>query len=468
MSKKVLSMLFVALVLVLGVVSPVAAQEPVTITWFIGLGSGTNEQQLAAENQFVTDFNASHPDINLVLNIAPTFEVAVDTLRTLIAAGTPPDIVGPVGVGGSNSFADQFLDLKDLIEQSNYDLSGFDANLLKLYETTNGGFSAIPFGVFPAMIYYNRGLFDEAGLNYPPQAFDEMYTMPDGTEVEWNYDTLAQIAQMLTVDANGNDATSADFDADNIVQFGFETGFERLRLVWTEIQPETFYDWDTQTANMPDSWRTATQWLWDGYWTSHFIANQSYRSSDSFNDGDATNPNPFDTGKIGMVISPLWYSCCIGNSVGNFEWDLAVVPKSLDGEYHVAMDADTFRIIKGTAHPDEAFTVLSYLLDEGVPALAPVYGAFPARPEYQQPYIDTQSARYDWGVNWQLAADSLAYAIPSSQHHESNLPNWQQVYDREFALLTLLRGDGGATIDVNAELDTFQADVQAITEEASS
>jgi multiple sugar transport system substrate-binding protein len=445
----------------------VSAQEPVTITWFVGLGSGTNEQQIAAQEQVVADFNAAHDDIELVLNIAPTFETAVDTLSTLNNAGTPPDIIGPVGVGGSNRY--EWLDLKPLIDESGYDLSGFDPALLDLYSTTNGGYSAIPFGVFPTVTYYSRDLFDEAGLNYPPQQFDEPYVWPDGTEVEWNYDTLRELAMRLTVDANGNDATSPDFDPTQIVQFGLNFQFARLRLIWTDIQPEsTYYNWETGEVALPESWRSATQWLHDGYWKDRFIPNTTYASSDAFNGGNQQDPNVFQTGKLAMSIVPLWYTCCIGNSVGNFEWDFAVVPKSPDGEYHVAMDADTFRISQNSAHPEEAFTVLQYLLDEAVPVLAPTYGAFPARAEYQQDWIDTKSEQYDWDVNWQVAIDSLAYANPASEHHESNLPNWSQVYDREFTLLTLLRSDSGETIDLQAELDQFEADVQAIVDEAEA
>ena len=35
-------------------------------------------------------------------------------------------------------------------------------------------------------------------------------------------DTLREVAMKLTVDANGNDATSADFDPANVVQWGFD------------------------------------------------------------------------------------------------------------------------------------------------------------------------------------------------------------------------------------------------------
>lgn len=457
------SLLFVVAVAVSALlVAPVAAQDKVQIVWFVGLGTGTNEQQIADENKVVEEFNASQDKIELVLNIAASNETSADLFSTLVAGGTPPDVVGPVGVGGSNQFEDQWLDLQPLVDSTGYDLSVYDPALVDLYKTADGQLLGIPFAVFPSITYFNPGLFDEAGLNYPPQEFDAPYVMPDGTEVAWNYETAAEIAKILTVDANGNDATSPDFDPTNIVQFGMNFQWARMRLMWTDIQPEDWFDEATNKVAIPESWRTATQWLHDAVWKDHFIPNTTYDSSELFGSGNA-----YQSGKLAMAITPLWYTCCLGESVGKFEWDFGVVPQSLDGEYHVATDADTFRLTKTGAHHEEAFTVLSYLLNEAVPTLAPTYGAFPARPEYQQAWIDSKSAQYDWGVNWQVAVDSLAYNNPGNKHHESNMPNYGKATDRVFAFQTLLFGDSGETMDVNAELDTLQADVQAIIDEKS-
>ncbi|MCI0556211.1 MAG: hypothetical protein L0287_35155 [Anaerolineae bacterium] len=88
---------------------PVAATEPpatsekVQIRWFVGLGTGTNPEQVAVQEEVVADFNASQDAIELVLEIVP-FEAARDALSTQIASGAGPDIVGPVGWGGSNDF----------------------------------------------------------------------------------------------------------------------------------------------------------------------------------------------------------------------------------------------------------------------------------------------------------------------------------------------------------------------------
>src|SRR5450432_435337 len=105
------------------------AQAKTTIVWFVGMGTGTNDQQIATEKKVVSEFNASQSAIDLQIQIAPTFETAVDTITTLIASGNPPDIVGPVGVGGSNSFADPWLDLKDLIAKNKFDTSVFDPSV---------------------------------------------------------------------------------------------------------------------------------------------------------------------------------------------------------------------------------------------------------------------------------------------------------------------------------------------------
>jgi len=133
MSKRIF-LTIVLVVLAAVMVAPTLAQEPVTINWFVGLGGGTSDQQLEAQAQVVEDFNASHPEINLVLSVAPTFETAIDTLSTLIAAGTPPDVIGPVGVGGSNRY--EWLDLSELMEANSYDLSGFDPALVDLMPPT--------------------------------------------------------------------------------------------------------------------------------------------------------------------------------------------------------------------------------------------------------------------------------------------------------------------------------------------
>lgn len=448
--------LLAVLVLMVMSITPSFAQDRTVVTWFVGLGTGTNEEQIEAQNAVVEAFNESQEEIELVINIGANFETSRDTFSTLVAAGNAPDIVGPVGVGGSNAYIDVWADLTPLVEASGYDLSAFDPALVDLYRSDDALYG-IPFAVFPSVTYYNRNLFDEAGANYPPSAFDEMYIMPDGSEVEWNYETIRELAMYMTVDADGNDATMDEFDPNNIVQFGMNFQWAQPRLMWTDIQPEDFYDEEANSITIPESWRTANEWIQAAVWTDSFIPNTTYDSSELLNSGNA-----FSSGNVAMAIAPLWYTCCLDSAVGNFEFDFGVVPKSLDGEYHVATDADTFRMTKDSENPEAAFVVLSYLLNEAVPELTPFYGAFPARPEYQQNFLDGLEDRYPWGLALNIPTDSLAYNNPGNQHHESYFPNWQEGQDAIGAYNTRLLGETGADLDVQAELDALEAELNEI------
>ena len=141
-----------------------AMEEKVQIRWFVGLGTGTNPEQLPEQQAVVDTFNASQDRIEVILEVVP-YESGRDTLSTQIAAGNGPDLVGPVGIGGSNDFYGQWMDLAPLMEAANYDTSVFNEALIEFYQTEEGQVG-LPWMVFPTGLYYNPALFEEAGMNY--------------------------------------------------------------------------------------------------------------------------------------------------------------------------------------------------------------------------------------------------------------------------------------------------------------
>ncbi|HEX7346998.1 MAG TPA: hypothetical protein VF253_09410, partial [Candidatus Limnocylindrales bacterium] len=93
------------------------ADGKVLIRWFVGLGTGAQPDQIADEQAVVQEFNSSQDKITLSLEIYQN-TTAYDILSTQIAAGNPPDIVGPMGFRGFYAYGDQLLDLKPYIESS--------------------------------------------------------------------------------------------------------------------------------------------------------------------------------------------------------------------------------------------------------------------------------------------------------------------------------------------------------------
>ena len=65
------------------------------------------------------------------------------------------------------------------------------------------------------------------GSSEPPHEWNGDYTMPDGSTRPWDYDTIREIAKILTVDENGHDATEAGFDPEKIVAVGLRAAARR-------------------------------------------------------------------------------------------------------------------------------------------------------------------------------------------------------------------------------------------------
>jgi multiple sugar transport system substrate-binding protein len=434
--------------------SPVKAQSKTKITWFVGVGTGTDPQQQDAQKKVVADFNAKSKTIELEINIAANNQAAYDALATLIASGNPPDIVGPVGFSGANTFAGQWLDLTQLIADAKYDTKQFPEGLVKLYSTPEGQIG-LPFAVFPSFLYYNKDLFDEAGLAYPPKEWGKPYVDKAGKESPWTYDKLAELAQKLTVDEKGKDATEKDFDATKIAQFGFVQQFGALRNDMSAFGGAEFYDAKTGKVTIPENWRANLQWTYDGIWKTHFIPNQTYSSSKTLGSG-----NEFQSGKVAMARTHLWYTCCLGELKA--KWDVAALP-TYNGKNYVTVDADTFRITKGSKHPKEAFEVLTYLLGDASLPLLNTYGGLPARANDQAAFFENLDKKFSDKKSWSVV--SGAFDFTTTPNHESDFPNFKKGMDRFTAFRTLLYSDSAAKMDLKAEIDKLEKDLQAIVDE---
>ena len=180
------------------------AGEAVEIEWYVGLGTGTNPEQIPVEEAQVEQFNADHPDIHLTLTVVDSEQAEQDLAARLPT--NPPDIIGPIGIRGLQGYGDSLLDLTDSIASAGVDRSTIEDALWDVYQL-DGKQIGIPMAVYPSFIYYNKSIFDEADLPYPPHKVGEQY---DGKD--WTWQTVRDLAMKLTVDADGNDATSQQRD----------------------------------------------------------------------------------------------------------------------------------------------------------------------------------------------------------------------------------------------------------------
>ena len=430
------------------------------IRWFVGLGAGGQPQQITAQTDFVTKFNndpANKDKAYISLEIYDN-KVATNILKTQIAAGNAPDIIGPVGVEGLNLFIDQLADLQPLIDSTGYDMSRYPAAMKDFFKIGKGGATiGVPFGTYPSFLWYNTKLFDEAKLPHPPTKIGDLYQGKP-----WDMNTLRELAMKLTVDKNGNDATSPDFDPQNVVQWGFDMQYndKNPRGEQTLFGPGSLLADDGKTAQIPDTMRTAEKWFNDGVWKDYFIPTQNAILSDLLG-----KDSEFASGNLAMNEVHTWFACCVNPAapakpiVGdNFGW--AAAP-SFDGNTTAKLHADTFSMLKTTKHPDETFRVLSALAASG--DLATIYGAMPADPTQQQGFIDSVTKTYPKAkLDWSVPTQSSEH--PDIPNHQSWVPDYAKSKAAWQAFWTKYRTTPG--VDIDAELDTLKTTLQGIFDAA--
>ena len=417
-----------------------AAGDPVEIEWYVGLGTGENEEQIPREQAVVDAFNAEHPNIKLVMTVVDNDEAAT-TLATRIGAGDVPDIIGPIGIRTLQTFGDQLLDIGPYITESGVDLSEIEPELVEAYNV-NGKQIGIPMAVYSSFIYYNKTLFDEAELPYPPHAVGEQY---DGQD--WTWETVRDLALKLTVDTNGNDATSADFDPENIDVYGLDSQFTgNDARAWATVfggSGSAVAD-DGSTAQWPDNWREGLEFFYNGIHEDHIIPDQA--AATAMGDG-----NTFQSGRIAMDVVHQWYTCCIVPATGEppvTDWDIAVLPVGPDGNITSKLHADTIGIMAATDHPDEAFEALFYLTQSE--ELTSTWGAMPAIESHRDAFFEGLNKQFaPLEIDWNVSTLMLEY--PDNPNHEAFMPNFDEADSANKDLGSKLWSTPG--LDVQAEID---------------
>ncbi len=180
MKKHIALLLGIACILLTGVVA--LGQVAIDYWHFYGGDFGVAHEQAIAE------FNASHPDIQVTAQYIGSAWTGRDKLLTAIAAGTPPDVclvddywvpelaaTGNIVKLGDYITANTVFDVFDLFWQS---------------AKYNGEIWAMPYAASSLVLYYNKDMFRDAGLD------------PEAPPTTWG--ELVDCAKALTKDLDGD------------------------------------------------------------------------------------------------------------------------------------------------------------------------------------------------------------------------------------------------------------------------
>lgn len=438
-------------------VNPTSASVPtqappqdgaVQITILVGFGTGTDPSQIELHNQIAEEFNSTHSDIQISF-VTVSYEEHDSKFSTMLAGEMPPDLVLPIGVMGVATYYDEWLDISPYIKRDNYDTSDYYGPALEL-QTYPDKMIGLPIGVYPSVTFYNEDLFDKAGLEYPPHQFGA---------AGWTYDKVVEIGQKLTIDNNGKDATAADFDPDNIVQWGWD-GWDWLpwRMVPAKFGGNPLgMSADFKQVDMNNSaWQEGLQFISDTIWKWH-VRPTGELSTASFTDID-----PLQSGQIAMWESFSWMAYNYETWTQAFNWNVAAIPAGPHGQIVAEANGDSFAIPKSSKHPDQAWEVAKWLMQPEIMArLSESYGCIPARKSLAEGWLQEMKAAYP-KVDFQVFLDSISY-LDAQPNHESWVPNYKKVWDAMENTMSLVTS--GSNTNVTEVLNKLNSEVQGYLDE---
>lgn len=199
-------------VLLLVVVVPVAfyvaaGNASQDLSGVVRVGSWDSGEALEPFNTAIAEFEEMYPNVDVQLEAVP--QEYGTKLLAQFAAGTAPDVF-QTGDGDVAKFVElgAASNLDPYINGDNpLDMDVFFPGVAA-FGQVGGETYYLTKDYSPLVLYYNKDHFDEAGLEYPT--------------AEWTWDDLLNAALALTVDGDGNNAASEDFDSGDIERWGIQ------------------------------------------------------------------------------------------------------------------------------------------------------------------------------------------------------------------------------------------------------
>jgi len=285
-----------------------APSQPVTKLRFTYWGS---EMEKAAIEQMVAAFEKANPDVD-VEPIHIPYEGYIAQVTAMMQNGEPPDVGYLISLQAP-LWAEEgkLLDLTDLIQN---DPLLSTTLLASRYYYAPGKVAGINTAIEATLLFYNKAVFDEAGVPYPPS---------DPAKA-WTWDEFVAAAQKLTRDANGKHPGEGGFDPEKISTYGI--AFDKTYEGWT-FYPFIFSnggqmvneDGTRLLLDSPEA-TEAMQKLADLMWVQHVAPTPT---QDQNLPGYVTM---LQTGNLAMHISGHW-SLLDYASVKDLRFGVAVLPK---------------------------------------------------------------------------------------------------------------------------------------------
>jgi len=297
-----------------GCSAPAEDDGPVTITYTNFISNGGNEENL---QKIVDAFEEENPDITVDVTTLPYGDYGT-ALQTDLAAGTQSDVFDLEYANYAEFQANGVL-----APLSVSDPSVYRESVLEAYQTDGTNY-ALPSSFSNVVLYYNKDLFDAAGLDYPSS--------------DWTWAEEKDAALALTDQAAG---------------------------VWGDHQPVSFYEFYKVLAQNGGEFlnddRTAVAFNTpEGIEAAKWLVEKSGTVMPTIEQGQGTpdfDTNLFKDGKLAMMHTGIWVFGAVADVP--FGWDIAVEPGNT--QQASAVFSNAVGVSSGSKHVEAATKWVEFL-----------------------------------------------------------------------------------------------------------
>jgi multiple sugar transport system substrate-binding protein len=310
-------------------VAPAAEAAPSGKISFMVFGDPAEK---AAYETLAGAFRERSPSIDVELIHIPSQGDYRTRLAADIAAGTPADVVlinyrryAGFAAKGLLEPLGPYLARSSLLKEGD-----FYAEALEPFRW-QGTLACIPQNLSSMVVYYNRQLFDQAGLAYP--------------QAGWTWDDFLKAAQALTKDTNG-DGT--------IDQYGLGTEVEAIRLapfVWQnggELVDSAGAP--TRLALDSPAAREAFQWFVDLQAKHHVMPSAAAEQAEN-------SDSRFVNGRLGMLLNSRRVVPTL-REIEGFDWDVAPPPQG--AQRATVLHADAYCLPRASKNKAAAWAFIEF------------------------------------------------------------------------------------------------------------
>ncbi|WP_312794990.1 sugar ABC transporter substrate-binding protein [Tianweitania sp.] len=148
----------------------------------------SSEPHLKLLNQLADGFKASHPGVSVRFETIPVADYT-QKLSFQVAGGKAPDVAWMMEDAAPAFIeANILMDLTPVLQAfPNYDIADFTDPAMALWRKGDQVYG-VPFSTSPFLIYYNKAMFDKAGLEDPKQIAEKG---------EWNMTKFQEVSKQL-------------------------------------------------------------------------------------------------------------------------------------------------------------------------------------------------------------------------------------------------------------------------------